>query len=531
MVGQLAGPPAHDYVAQFGWHSKHQGGLSVVANTHLYDWGTAYAKGETDPIPSQARVIGILRRDNQFQWRLSTAAGNNTINQSDLWDLSFQQPQAWPYTGGDYANAMSYIINQVPDLNCTNPRAQYSTGGQTGWGDVAALVAGVQYPTAPYPPALCPQGYSHNFTSQEFGAVRQQLVTEMAYVDQIRAGIIAWNQIFSNAASDQYVQLKSFANTILNNVLNNSARNRGVSVDALKVLGYATSVGASLAGVGNPVAGGVLGAVSAGFFLADSVTPSSSNEGNPSFDTQELNDRAYAIATDLANRYSNLKNTLLHLGDVLVGDWGKLEVAGPRFSPVAPKDKPSWALTTKTEKLTQQSLAVAGKRVFNQAMLPLAFTEWVVAPPLISPNQNGPGDPFQYYYCFNDAGTVDQWYYQQPFRGTPLSAMDNVLYRPQLGPDSNTWPAQPNTTYWIGRVLVSSYNHLETNNNYDVNTQDVTGNAITSGGRPPPASLTDPLTMPVSATDSTSDPKYLGMQKEDLLAPLNWSKKELLCNS
>jgi hypothetical protein len=521
-IGSITSAAGHDQVAGFGGEDNQgvpNGGLTVVASTHPYDGRQNTVQTQTGTTQSPAQLVGTLTRTKQGQWTVQTASPTAAYQPSALWQTAFGPSQPWPYsTGADYQAAMSYIAAQLwgQGSGITDVRAQYVLKKSADWGTLAAVVAQMAYP-----------GTSSGFTETEFTNLRNQLVTEMRYVAAVKNIVTQWQQIFSNASFNGYVDLQSLARTVYENSLANAQQHAQdtAGLNWLDISDYSLEVGASIIGF-TPAAelAEPIGLVANVLGLASASMPDQSGDGGSRADSQAIWDQADLLGEDVVAHFNEMSDTLSHIEDVFVSDWGKLSQAGSNANG-------SWAFGTSVQTALQQSLAVTTKREFYEALLPLTYQEWV-----IDPNATGAEDDPQYgpsgralpgrgYRCW---GNGDPAYPNPPktypFANSPDGALSYAAIHGWNAPANSTPPAASNQSWYELRVLKSTDDPMQVVNDY------WRGNnpTIWEPGADPPASLVNPLFEPINPADDSGNPTALGMDQTEFFGNFddgwNWAK-------
>ncbi|ADB49860.1 hypothetical protein [Conexibacter woesei] len=509
-VGLLAGRAGHDLVANYGRDYGHMGGISLVAPTHAYDPGAAVVQGQTDPIPSQARVIGTLTRNAQSQWTLRSPTADPDLDSSSMWQLAFQQPTAWPLasTPGQRA-ANAWIAGALfPGAQLGDVRTAYVSQGDVDWASTADQLARLSFPGAGY-----------GFSQQDFTALQGQLETELLDVANVRTAVANWKQVFMNSAFTGYVDLQSIADGIVDQVLQaNSQRGTQTSLDSLSIISTALYVGQAMVDFsGGPAAefaAAPMGAIAGSLGLADALTKHDDGSSQPN--TQQIWDEAYRLGQDLVDRHEAMASTLDHLGDLFVGDWGKLQQA-------AQAANGSWAMSSATQNAIQQAFSVTAKRAFYTALMPLAYNQWAISPRYTSINQQGVPSPPRTYQCYH-ANDTNYDGFENPYVSDPAGNLQTVGFRVGGDPD----PAVRLTSPWIGLVLRAQQDDTKLQKTYEGSGYGSTVN-MARDGAPPPAATINPLFQQVTATDLPSDPVSLGMDPERFLGSGRWTVRKLQC--
>jgi hypothetical protein len=509
LVGAIAGPAAHDIVADYGKGFRHMGGLSVVASTHLYDQGDALVQGQTDPVQSQARVVGALTRNNQSQWTVRSPANDPQFDSASLWELAFSPPVGWPLTSGDsLANANAYIASWLfPGSGVRDVREAYVTQADADWDNKRVELREIPFPSGDDP----------GFNKTDFGNLIVQFQREIAYVIDVRAAIAGWQKVFGTTAFAGYVNLQTLADDIVDQALTASGQHTSsTSLDPLEVITDVLFVSQAMIGFGGPTTEWAVlpvGAVAGSLGLADALTPHHSDTVQP--DTQEIWDQAYRLGQDLVDRNQAMSATLDHLGDVFVSDWGKLQAAQQASG--------GWDIGTAEQNALTQALSVTAKRAFVKSLSPLAYNQWAISPRFTSINQHGVPDPPRTYQCYHATDTNYDGY-ENPYVSDPASNLQAISYRSSSDPD----PALQHTSDHTGRVLRSNQDDTKLQGTYEGSGYGNTVN-MRHDGSPPPPGFINPLFQPVSDNDPPTDPVSLGMTPEEFFGSGRWTMRKLQC--
>jgi hypothetical protein len=263
-----------------------------------------------------------------------------------------------------------------------------------------------------------------------------------------------------------------------------------------------------------------VGGISAGIALAGDLSEADDSEGSGDPDpTGIIYAKAANLGYELVQYYGQVAGTLDHLGDVMVDDWGKLQVAGPRFND-------EWAFGTPEKRAVRQSFAVAAKRSLYTALMPLAFQQWVISPRYTNDNTHGVTYPASNYRCRwvtnepgngPDAWKIDGW--DNPFKTpkAPSGASMTLTYRA----NTSAHPAQPQTSAVVGRGLKSSISRM--------NLQDWDGQLNVRHRGTDPSKKINNMWQAVTPNDSPGDPIYLGMSQEEFFGNPEWEMRKMQC--
>jgi hypothetical protein len=510
-VGALTGSVGHDLVANFGGaaNSDNNGGyavtrLSMIATNHPADPELNYVKGSGPDTggPTAAatgQLVGTLTRTHQAQWTVQAASPNPALGSSSLWQLAFKAPTAWPDSGTPaFTAAMTYIAKQLwPDEEITNVRAAYISKESA-----IESVFARDLERVPFKEGL-------GFKEPEFLALREQLETEVLDIIRVKKIFAEWKEILSVASFSGYVDVEGIGREIeANAIANANDRNSTTSIDPNAILSESLYIGADLLG---PETGGISEgvAVAAGVFgLVDAISPNDSDDVAPGPDPSVIRDRAGQLATDVVNRFDLTANSLEHLNAIFMADWGKLSAA-------AEAARGPWAFGTEVRDAVKQALAVSTATAFYEAMLPVSYQMWVIAPYVTDTNGTGPNRPANDYQCIHYRTAIEGNQIQKPFSGEPSGAMSWVNYRPWEAPGSTTFPAQPYTQNYTVRALKSWNDPLTLHFQDGINENEGSaGVTVEEWGANPPQQMVNQLFQPISPNEADVQlPKSLGIDK------------------
>jgi hypothetical protein len=525
-VGALTGSVGHDLVANFGGgaNSDNNNGyavtrLSMIASNHPADPELNYVKGSGPDTggptaTATGQLVGTLTRTHQAQWTVQAASPNPDLGSSSLWQLAFKPPTAWPDSGTpQFTAAMRYIAKQLwPNEQITNVRAAYISKES----DIETVFVR-EIEKIDFEAGL-------GFGEPEFKALQSQLVTEVLDVIKVKEIFKKWQQILSVATFSGYVNVKGIGQKIESNAIQNAGdRNTTTELNPNGILSESLYIGADLLG---PETGGVSEgvAVAAGVFgLVDAISPQEGTEVAPGPNPEVIRDRASQLATDLVDRFDITSSSLEHLAEIFMADWGKLSTA-------AEDARGPWAFGREVTETVKQSLSVSTATAFYEAMLPVSYRQWVIAPYVTDTNGTGPNRPANDYQCIHYRSAVEGNQIQKPFKGEPSGAMAWVNYRPWEAPGSTTFPAQPYTQNYTVRALKSFNDPLTMREVNGINENEGSaGLTIEEWGANPPGELVNELFKPISPNESNVLlPKDLGINKVEFYGRygggLNWAR-------
>jgi hypothetical protein len=525
-VGALTGMVGHDLVANFGGadNSDNDNGyavtrLTMIADNHPADPELNYVKGSGPntggpTATATGQLVGMLTRSHQAQWTVQTASPNPALGSSALWQLAFKPPTAWPDSGTpQFTAAMRFIAKHLwPNEEITNVRAAYVS-------KKSAIESGTvrEIEKIAFEPGL-------GFGEAEFLALRAQLATEVGDVVRVKNIVADWRRILTESEFSGYVDVGKIGTEIESNAIQNANdRNTTTELDPTAILSESLYIGADLLG---PETGGVSEgvAVAAGVLgLVDAIVPQEGDAVAPGPNPEAIRDRASQLSSDVVERFDIASVALEHLTDIFISDWGKLSTA-------AEDARGPWAFGTKAQEDVKQSLAISTASAFYEAMLPISYRQWVIAPYVTVTNGTGPNRPGNDYQCIHYRSAFEGNQIQKPFSGEPSGGLAWVNYRPWEAPGSTTYPAQPYTQNYTVRALKSWNDPLTMREVNGINENEGSaGLTIEEWGDNPPAEMINDLFKAISPNEAdVLLPKYLGMNKVEFYGRygggLNWAR-------
>jgi hypothetical protein len=525
-VGALTGMVGHDLVANFGGseNSDNDGGyavtrLTMIADNHPADPELNYVKGSGPEAggptaTATGRLVGTLVRSHQAQWTVQAASPNPALGSSSLWQLAFKPPTSWPDSGTpQFTAAMRFIAKHIwRNEEITDVRAAYINKETAVGSELRREIEKVQFEAG------------HGFGEAEFDALKNQLVTEVADIGYVKTIFAEWSRILDEAAFSGYVDVEHIGTEIEANAIQNAGdRSTTTELDPNAILSAALYIGAAILGPETDgVSDGV--AVAAGVFgLVDAISPQEGEHVAPGPNPEAIRARASQLSSAVVERFKTASKTLEHLQDIFMSDWGKLSTA-------AEDAKGPWAFGKEVREVVKQSLSVSTASAFYEAMLPITYRQWVIAPYFTVSNGTGPNRPGNDYQCIHYRSAVEGNQIQRPFSGEPSGGMAWVNYRPWEAPGSTTFPAQPYTQNYTVRALKSWNDPLTMHevNGIDEN-EESAGLTIEEWGDNPPAEMINNLFKPLNPAEAGATlPKSLGMNKVEFYGRygggLNWAR-------
>jgi len=579
-IGMLAGSPAHDAVANYripffnpagnngkgAWTSNDSPGLSAVASTSLYQWSSAYFQGQqypahqSDPRFGSGRVTGILRRNEQSQWELTSSSPApgysqltqnvdelNQFNPKALWDLVFQEREAWPCSEQRPSPCPIQPTQDCPTVVSTNSSSEihnamlwmaqhYQPEQGKGFTDIRQLYADafensfVVSDLPPYP------GNGNGFSRPVFEGLRCQLALEFGYIKDVGTGIGSWQNFFNvNGDQEGYVNVKGVSSKIQQNLTavydkvateDATADAAGIGSDFLYAISSLIEVGLIAGEVEDfDIAPSVLGGMGAAMGLGDDLFSETSDDGASSSqqevtnDTEAIRDTGQDLARDVNARYQAINRTMEHFGNVFVSDWGKLQQASQNFRAGGVWQYPS---NVTTQDQMALSMSISAQRSAYDALLPQAFTQWIVSPSEEDAiNPSGPRDignrnPYRCVDTHDSDGYDDQ---RNPFDHVSLWALHTPQWIGEANPQIGSDP-QGATPYTL-RGLKSKADDMEADDYPYSDDENRVG--LAHSGTTAQDSILSPLFGTVNPFEDPSNPSALGARKDEVFGLGSWN--------
>jgi hypothetical protein len=518
-VGDLTGPGGHDLVADFGLKNVFQENssspapaepvevrrLTMVASNHAQTPEANYisAVGATAAGTPEGRLVGTLTRNDEGGWTVQTGSPSAAFEPSKIWEIAYAEPTAWPDSTGEFIKQMKVICEQLYGVGTkiTNLRALYqdytTEQAQTYEERVKGLV----------PPAT-----ETKAETETYATLRAQLIKELEYVVDVKSAMAPWESVYGNDTTN-LVQVNAVTSKIVAALLEDAKKKNSAEaeINPTAIIKEVVLTSSELAGFPEVTEVAkvpqILGVLAGGIGLSMEASPEPEKSEGP--ETEEVRVKASEIDTALAEKVEGSKESLEHLQQIIVSDWGKLKTAGPQA-------QEGWTLEPKAIPLLQQSLAVNTERQLYQALLPYAYQQWVISPYVTNSNGDGPLQPGKNYQCHAWLGENGEYTKKEPFGSEPEGGLSTANYRPSQPPGSSASPAMPYTQPYTIRALKSTQDKLEMqkveilDNQYSVD--------IKHDGASPSKSLVNPLFEPVRTGESLVNPTRLGINKAEFFA-------------
>lgn len=567
-LGDLVSPGFHDVVANYRRPvyepaqgkviPRVWGGLTAIASTNLFERSSAFGAGQgTVPPPGamppegqtalydNGRVTGALMRNNQSQWELtgqtagagiphahsgSASDAANEFQSSALpelvlapqhqWTCTEEHPAPCPGTGRELNEAMRFITGSIPQLReVTNGRADY-LNKNVEWGIARSQLLSDEF-------VKC--GVEAGFKVETCEALRKVLAEEFADLADVQLGFKNLLALIEGTESDVAPNLKTAMEAVNKEVLQakKNLLKEEAEFNSHEWIEDALFVGSSvmqIAAAAEPETELVYspGALSALAYLLKLSDDSSSFFEPPKTKTaQQIPDNTGLIKTRIANLQEQLeaslkgaKGMLKHFEEIVRTDPVKLEEAADNFGL-------KWSQTAETELKFEQALTIGVDQSAYEAIMPLAFNQWIFSPRATNVNVSGPQElPDRGYNCTfqNSEGYPEG--FDNPLTNEPAS---------MSGMNSVGWtgaPAGPQVGYTIRALKEKDNDIVLESAQHQAGYGD---NFIHHKGESPGASLTDQLFELPTPSAPVIKPEGLGMNKEEFFGMESWLLRQIQC--
>lgn len=557
-LGKLVGGAFHDVVANYRRPyydpnagrvlPRTTGGLTAIANTNLYQQSDAFGQGQTNrllaasnkPLLGDGRITGVLRRNEQGQWRMGASAlgagipGATGSSDTDSFDtaalsqLVYAPPTPWPCsaqapspcTGNpdQLTTALTFLSQHAAEnQNVTNVREYYASD-TIDWGTYSFRIQPSQL--------TCPSQAS--FSQADCTKLQNLLIGEFNDLGAAKTGFNAWNDLVSKNSQNAQFNIQTAAGNVTAAVrqAKKDLLTQNATLNATSTLSSVLYLVSSIADVALVTeeapelefAPGSIAGVADLLDLGNEVFPffnPPEPQNTVPDDTGAIRDTTQNLGNDLQLRFSAIEGTLKHFLDLIRTDPVKLHQAAVNFG-----DK--WSLDTKNERRIDLGVATGIAASMYKALMPIAFTQWIVGPARTNINPGGPADlPNRGYNCDNLDGDGNIDGFDNPLVNEPssMSAMNSIGWNGSPGPQTNytlrflKFKDDP-------LVLQGPQHNAENGNTF-----------VEHRGKAPAASLTDPLFQPQSDLDNPDYPTELGIDKTDFFGQPSWQIRKLQCGS
>ena len=334
------------------------------------------------------QVVGTLTRNQQAQFTAVNSFAPPDPSQaldpqSTPQQIAYQAPTAWPLTDTQgHINAMVYIARQNGMKYVEDIRVNYWAG--------EPITGSERFPDYPG------EGEC-GCTDQEYGDVVTQLQTEFADVVNVQTWIGQIQEVFQNAAILNTNDVEQAVGQIMSTIGSGSSSDFSNAEEVLGLL-------VGLADLALPAAeafgaGGALEAVGGGLQLAEAAA--TSQTGNPLLG--RIQAEASALGNSLADSFTAANESLDQLHDLLVSDWGKLQVA-------AQLSNGQWAISDKSDSAMSNALTDSNDIFLYTGLMGSVFYQYRLGPGGDLNGINGI-DPYAYqcYQQGDGGGSFHPW--------------------------------------------------------------------------------------------------------------------------
>lgn len=331
-----------------------QGDYALVGGTNLPD----YAGTETlSTLTGSSSFEGVLSRNRQGQF-----VGDNWSPahlDPTLFELAYQPDIPWPASNTPGLRAATaYFAEQLGLEHTADIRQNYiDDPGGANWNTLAERLnnpAQENYVPCPNSP--------DGFTEADCTAVRAQLLKEFPDVASVVKMISDLQNTFGSGTGN-LVNVADIAQHV-ENLVQPPANAPDASIDPFGIAEGVFEVAEVVPGVSQ-----IADLAVAGFTIAGAVE---SAKGGPDAGepiTNMIQTRADDLAAQLAAVYLQTQGNLDHMRDILLSDWGKLQVAAEKHA------DGEWDPTsTVNQDALTQALELATERQAYGSILPLAYS-------------------------------------------------------------------------------------------------------------------------------------------------------------
>jgi hypothetical protein len=260
---------------------------------------------------SAGQLAGLLGRNTQSQF-YPKVAGPTASFDVELPGVAYRRPVAWPDRDTDGHNAAIACIaaSLKPALKTLPIEANYSNENLP-WGSYETQLTQLSFSSLP-DNQPCQGG---GFTQQDFSDVSSQLGTEWAYLQTVENLIANLKAPLLGGYSTTNAHIGDIVQAITNEI---NAPASTAATDAREIGIDTLYVASSI-----PEIGDIFGLAASLDSLANQL--SNDQDGAPQISTFQV--AANDLPDGLGNRYQVLLEGIDGIGDILKGDWGKLETA------------------------------------------------------------------------------------------------------------------------------------------------------------------------------------------------------------
>jgi hypothetical protein len=525
IIGELAGMRARNEVAGLGVGGEPEA-LSLIAPAHPYsDNDAQVAVGA-----KATRTLGVLRRSRQSQWTVAGAApgitgksGETLFDPASMWEVIFGTPhEEWPDSGppgSSMAKASRYIAGRLfPLEHYTDVRQAYSTA-RTWIRGATGKLAGIDYPTAQRP----------HFSRADFEALKNELVhVEFPDLEEVETMTTEYQQVFGKAKVDGLINFKANGQKIIETALEDNATykaetatvNEGASLGTS--LYFASDLIGAFGGETEPLTG-PLDFFAGTYDFFSELYGSSEDTGSatqPLGEPEMLRGEVAKLGEDMAKRYAVLSETFGHFEVLFDTDWGRLREAAEHS--IRQWDLPQYSPEHRQLGLLTQSLATAGEAGLYEALMPIAYEQWVISP-FWTANENAlDNEGFEptTYTCLHEGSGGREPIH--PFGAFPTADVGLVRVEGDQG--------KPYRNGFTARLLISKADPLRLEPQVNVvGSSNVNFPGVESVGAAPPQALIEKLFDPPTQATEFQFPNGLGLSKAAFFSLPAWSMPRLQC--
>lgn len=366
-------------------------------------WAAAATRSATG---TQGQLTGVLARNTQSQYYAKTASDSTTFD-FELSTLAYRDTVAWPLRDTAAHKAALACVTDAIELPA--PVETNYTNFNLDWGGEQSAVDKIEFATLPNVPS-CEAG---GFEQSDLTAVQDQLDQEFTYVGRVQKLVQNMQSPLGTTAAAVQANFEDIVQALWLTISQPTGEANGDS---------STTVAADLLFLGSaiPGVGGVFGLEAEGIDLAEAL--SNTGSGSPAltaFQAQEAE-----LGTDLGQQFVTAFNELGVIGNFLLTDWGKLQIAGQKATS-------QWAWTEANDATEQAAFAATTQRWSYDALFPLAFD-------LFRFGDQSPAD-VRDYTCLSDlivTPTIPKRPPFNPFAGAPNAGTTVVT---GSGPETEQW--------------------------------------------------------------------------------------------
>jgi hypothetical protein len=518
-VGDLTSEVGHDLVSILGGGNTAKvevSRLTMVAENHPETNESNYVDGYAAPSPG--RLAGVLARNARGGLQVENASGLPPVVGESFRELVFKGgPTPFPYsTGKENEKALAYFAEELwPRLDYKTPREAYLKKSSDSWVTEERAVSKVRYEAG------------RGFEASTFGQIKVQLEKEMNDLSKVQTAIGNWRKLFGEAKITALVNAERIGAKVVKQVEEDAKEKpkAEAEINPLAVISEALYIAGDLSGFPEDTEvlkiPELVGTVASSLGLAEELTPEEPEQAEGT-NSNLIRAKGTEIGVALYRRLEAVSRSMVQFEAIFASDWGRLQKAAELAPGV-------WSYEGKEEGEVIQSLATNAEQGIYEALIPMAYTQWVIAPYTTFLMGRGPEPPGNNYVCrhWHEARTADV----KPFAGEPEEALSTAVYRPFNEPGSSTKPAQGFTTAFTIRALKSDADAMEVFRVSEVG-ENEDGIEIHHGGANPTTALMGGLFKTPTNETEPAFPRNLGMNKTAFFAgygegPTEW--KRVIC--